>query len=111
MYAVVEIAGQQFKVEKGDNILAPKLVGKAGEKVEFDRVFLTSESEDVNVGAPLVKGATVKATILEHERGDKVTIFKMKRRKGYRLKKGHRQDYTRLQIDDIVVSGGKKNGS
>ena len=111
MYAVVEIAGQQFKVEKGDQILAPKIDGDIGKKLEFERVLLTSDKDDVKVGAPLVKGAKVKATIVQGERGDKIIVFKKKRRKGYKVKKGHRQDYTRLNIDDIVVGGGKKNGS
>ena len=106
MYAVVEIAGQQFKVEKGDQIVAPKLEGDIGEELKFDRVLLTSDSDDVRIGDPVIKGIQVKATILNYERGDKVVVFKKKRRKGYKVKKGHRQNYTRLRIDDIVIVGG-----
>ena len=108
MYAVVEISGQQFKVQKGDEILAPKLEGNTGDAVQLDRVLLTSDNEQVTIGNPVVKGAQVKATIVDAERGSKVLIFKKKRRKGYQLKRGHRQDYTRLKIEDIIVSGGDK---
>lgn len=111
MYAVVDIAGEQFKVEKGDQILAPKLPGNVGEALQFDRVLLTSDSKDVKIGNPIVKGVKVKATILENERGEKVIVFKKKRRKGYKVKKGHRQHYTRLKIEDIIFAGGSKNGS
>lgn len=111
MYAVVEIAGQQFVVEKGDQVLAPKLDGNVGEELQFDRVLLTSDSDDVKLGKPIVEGVQVKATILNNERGEKIIVFKKKRRKGYKKKQGHRQDYTRLRIDDIIFTGGSKNGS
>jgi len=107
MYAVVEIAGQQFKVEKGNQILAPKLEGEIGQELQFDKVLLTSEADNVNVGSPLIKGAHVKATIIDYERGKKIIVFKKKRRKGYKVKNGHRQHYSRLRIDDVVTSGGK----
>ena len=111
MYAVVEIAGQQFKVEKGDQILAPSLAGDIGEELQFDKVLLTSDQADVRIGNPIVEGAQVKATILKSERGHKIIVFKKKRRKGYKVKKGHRQNYTRLRIDDITLAGGSNNGS
>jgi large subunit ribosomal protein L21 len=111
MYAVVEIAGQQFIVQKGDQILAPMLSTDQNESIKFDRVLLTADDEDVQIGTPLVETAVVKATKLNDERGEKVIVFKKKRRKGYKVTKGHRQDYTRLQIDDIVFEGGTGNGS
>lgn len=111
MYAVVEIAGQQFIVQKGDQILAPKLDTGDSESIQFDRVLLTADNDDVKIGTPLVETAIVKATKLNDERGKKVIVFKKKRRKGYKVTKGHRQDYTRLQIDDIVFEGGLGNGS
>ncbi len=107
MYAVVEIAGQQFRVEKGDQILAPKMDGDSGQTLEFDRVLLTSDDDDVKIGAPTIQGALVKATIVDEARGKKIIVFKKKRRKNYKVKNGHRQEYTRLKIDDIVLSGGK----
>ena len=111
MYAVVEIAGQQFKVEKGDQIVAPELTGDTGEELQFNQVLLTSDSDNVKIGNPLIDGAHVKATILNYERGEKIIVFKKKRRKKYKLKKGHRQNYTRLRIDDIIFAGGTENGS
>ncbi|OQX88785.1 50S ribosomal protein L21 [candidate division KSB1 bacterium 4484_87] len=104
MYAIVEVAGMQFKVRKNDEILAPKLQAEEGSKVEFDRVLFTSDEKKVQVGNPVLKGAKVQATVLGDERGKKVVVFKKKRRKGYKVKKGHRQDFTRLKIEDIVLS-------
>ncbi|NIR51827.1 50S ribosomal protein L21 [candidate division KSB1 bacterium] len=101
MYAIVDIGGKQFKVSKNDKIVAPKIVGKAGKDVDLDRVLLISDKGKVTVGKPVVKGASVKAKILVFERGRKVTVFKKKRRKGYQIKKGHRQDYTSLMIKSI----------
>lgn len=105
MYAVVEISGQQFMVKKGDQILANKLQGEIGEELQFDNVLLTSDKDNVSVGKPVVNDVHIKATILDYERGDKVMVFKKKRRKGYKVKRGHRQHYTRLHIDDIVIGG------
>ncbi len=104
MYAVVEVGGHQFKVQKDDEILAPKIEGKEGATVELDKVFLTSDEKGVKVGNPVIKKAKVKAKIVAFERGDKVIVFKKKRRKGYKVKRGHRQDLTRLKIEDIVLS-------
>ncbi|HRG44140.1 MAG TPA: 50S ribosomal protein L21 [Saprospiraceae bacterium] len=102
MFAIVSIAGQQFKVEGGQKIFVHRLDAKEGDKVTFDQVLLTSDGDNVQVGAPTVAGVAVSATVLsEVVKGDKVIIFKKKRRKGYRLKKGHRQQFTHLQIDSI----------
>ncbi len=104
MYAIVEVAGMQFKVKKNDEILAPKLKAEEGSTLEFDRVLFTSDDKTVNVGNPVVKGAKVKAVVVGDERGKKVVVFKKKRRKGYKVKKGHRQEFTRLKIEDIILS-------
>jgi large subunit ribosomal protein L21 len=101
MYAVVEIAGQQFKVAPQEKIRVPSLAGKAGDGVTFDRVLLLGDDSSVTVGTPLVSNASVRGTILEHGRADKVTVFKKKRRKGYRVTRGHRQGYTRVEITSI----------
>ena len=101
MYAIVEIAGQQFKVEKDQRIFVHRLEQKEGEKVTFDNVLLVDNDGKVNVGAPAVKGASVNATVLEHLKGDKVIVFKKKRRKGYKKKNGHRQYLTSVKIDNI----------
>ena len=101
MYAIVDIAGKQFKVTQDQQIFAPKMEGEAGASVEFDNVLLVDNDGKVKVGSPKVKGAKVTAEILEHQKGDKVIVFKKKRRKGYKVKNGHRQDYTKLLIKDI----------
>ena len=105
MYAIVEIAGKQFKVAPDQHIYAPLLTGEAGSSVELGNVLLMGEGNDLEVGAPSVSGARVAATIVEHVKGDKVIIFKKKRRKGYRKKQGHRQQYTKLLIDEILGDG------
>lgn len=101
MYAIVDIAGQQFKVEKDQKIFVNRLEGEAGSKLEFNDVLLVDNNGSVSVGEPLVSGAVVSATILAHARGKKVKIFKKKRRKGYQKETGHRQDLTQLQIEGI----------
>lgn len=101
MYAIVDIAGQQFKVEKGMEIFVHRLEGNSGDKVEFNQVFLTEEAGKVKVGAPTT-GNKVAATIMEHLKGDKVIAFKKKRRKGYKRKVGHRQYFTKIMIDNIA---------
>jgi len=101
MYAIVEIAGQQFKVEKDQQIFVHRLEAKEGAKVDFDKVLLMDDSGKVNVGAPVIKGAKVTAKVLEHLKGDKVIVFKKKRRKGYKVKNGHRQSLTKLEIQKI----------
>ncbi|MCK4569335.1 MAG: 50S ribosomal protein L21 [Bacteroidales bacterium] len=107
MYAIVEIAGQQFKVEKKQEIFVHRLEEKEGSKVEFSEVFLIDNDGKVNVGTPIIKGALVSAKILEHMKGDKVLIFKKKRRKGYQKLNGHRQYMTRLVIENILEKSSK----
>lgn len=101
MYAIVEIAGQQFKVEKDQEIFVHRLEGQAGENVEFADVLLKADDGNVTVGTPTVSSSIVSATIVEHVQGDKVIVFKKKRRKGYRVKNGHRQQFTKIKIDSI----------
>jgi len=103
MYAIVNIAGQQFKVEKDQQIIVHRLEGEEGKKVDFKEVLLVDDGGKVKVGAPSLKGASVSATILNHLRGDKVIIFKKKRRKGYEKKTGHRQDLTQIKIEGITA--------
>ncbi|HEY4789541.1 MAG TPA: 50S ribosomal protein L21 [Bacteroidales bacterium] len=101
MYAIVDIAGQQFKVEKDQKVFVNRLDAKEGAKVSFDQVLLVDNDGDVKVGAPTVSGAKVSATVLAHVRGDKVLVFKKKKRKGYQKMNGHRQDLTQIQVQDI----------
>jgi len=101
MYAIVDIAGKQFKVAKDQYIYAPKMDGEAGASVSFENVLLVDNGGSVQVGAPTVKGAKVSGKILEHVKGDKVIVFKKKRRKGYAKKNGHRQQFTKVQIESI----------
>ena len=101
MYAIVDIAGKQFKVAKDQYIYAPKLEGEAGAAVSFNKVLLIDDGATVNIGAPTVSGAAVSGKILEHVKGNKVIIFKKKRRKGYVVKNGHRQQFTKVQIESI----------
>ncbi len=101
MYAIVEIAGHQYKVEKDQQLYVNRLEGKEGAKVSFDNVLLIDNNGKVNVGAPVIKGAKVTAKIVSHLKGDKVIVFKKKRRKGYKVKNGHRQYLTELQIEKV----------
>jgi large subunit ribosomal protein L21 len=101
MFAVVDIAGKQFRVVPNDKILIPSLGGKVGSSVKFDRVLLLGEDKQISVGNPIVAGARVEATILEHVKDGKVVVFKKKKRKGYRVKRGHRQGYTQIQITKL----------
>ncbi len=102
MYALVEIKGKQYKAEKGSVLHVDKLEGEAGSEVEFDSVLLTSAEGGVTVGAPYVKDAKITATIEDHTKGDKVLVMKYKRRKGYRRKQGHRQQYSVIRVKDIT---------
>lgn len=102
MYAVVEIAGKQYRVTNNDQILVPTRKEKPGDKVKFERVLLLGGDKEITVGHPVVAGASVEATVMDGVRGEKVIVFKKKKRKGYRVKKGHRQAYTRVQITNIV---------
>jgi large subunit ribosomal protein L21 len=108
MYAIVEIAGQQYKVEKDQQIFVHRLEGEEGSKVEFSNVLLTDDGKKVSVGAPAVKGVSVSAKIIEHLKGDKVIAFKKKRRKGFRKKTGFRQSLTKIQIEAIGAGTAKK---
>ncbi|MEI6749917.1 MAG: 50S ribosomal protein L21 [Bacteroidales bacterium] len=101
MYAIVEIAGQQFKVENGAEVFVHRLEGETGSKVEFENVLLIDNEGKINVGKPMVKGASVSATIISHDRAEKVIVFKKKRRKGYQKSSGHRQDLTKIKIENI----------
>ena len=103
MYAIVEIAGQQFKIEKDHRVYVQRLQAEEGSQVKFDRVLLIDNDGSVKVGAPTVDGASVTATVLKHLKGDKVLVFKKKRRKGYQKLNGHRQYLTSIKIDDIVL--------
>ncbi|CAM3387148.1 50S ribosomal protein L21 [Zobellia roscoffensis] len=108
MYAIVEMAGQQFKVAKDQKVYVHRLQTEEGKKVTFDNVLLLADGSNVTVGAPAIDGATVEAKVIKHLRGDKVIVFKKKRRKGYRVKNGHRQALTEIVIESIVAKGGKK---
>jgi len=103
MYAIVEIAGQQFKVEKDKKVYVHRLPQDEGVDVEFERVLLVDNEGVISVGAPVVEGAKVTATVLKHLKGDKVIVFKKKRRKGYRKKNGHRQYFTQIQINEVTA--------
>ncbi|MDG1731153.1 MAG: 50S ribosomal protein L21 [Algibacter sp.] len=107
MYAIVEIAGHQFKVEKDQRVFVNRLATEEGKKVSFDNVLLLGDGDNVTVGAPAIDGAQVSAKVLKHLKGDKVIVFKKKRRKGYRVKNGHRQSLTEIVIETIVSSGAK----
>ncbi len=107
MYAIVEIAGQQFKVEKKQEIFVHRLEEKEGSKVEFSNVLLIDNNGKVNIGTPIVPGALVTAKVLEHMQGDKVLVFKKKRRKGYQKLNGHRQQMTKVMISDILEKAPK----
>ena len=102
MYAIVEIAGQQFKIEKDQQIFVHRLDNKEGSKVEFDKVLFIENDGKFNVGAPVISGAKVTAKVLDHVKGDKVIVFKKKRRKGYKVKNGHRQSFTKILIENIA---------
>ena len=111
MYAIVEMAGQQFKVAKDQKVYVHRLQIEEGKKVVFDKVLLLDDNGSVTVGAPVIEGAAVEATVVKHLKGDKVIVFKKKRRKGYRKKNGHRQYLTEIVVDGIQASGTKKTSS
>ena len=103
MYAIVEIAGQQFKVTKDQKVFVHRLNNERGDVVEFDNVLLIDQDGKVKVGTPVVEGAKVTAEVVSHVKGDKVIVFKKRRRKGYRVKNGHHQCFTELVIKDVVA--------
>ena len=108
MYAIVEMAGQQFKVAKDQKVYVHRLQTEEGKKVTFDNVLLLDDGKNITVGAPAIDGAAVEAKVVKHLRGDKVIVFKKKRRKGYRKKNGHRQSLTEIVIESIIAKGAKK---
>ena len=111
MYAVVEIAGQQFKVEKDQEIFVHRIHSREGDKIDLDKVLLIDDSGKLNIGTPNVKNAKVTAKVIKHLKGDKEIVFKKKRRKGYKRKNGHRQGYSLIQIDTISKTSTAKKTS
>lgn len=109
MYAIVEIAGQQFKVSKDLKVYVHRLTNEEGSKVSFDKVLLLDDNGTITLGAPAIEGASVEAKVLQHLKGDKVIVFKKKRRKGYKKRNGHRQYLTQIVIEGISASGTKKS--
>jgi len=103
MYAIVDIAGQQFKVEKDNEIFVHRLEGNEGDNMGFNDVMLVEDGDNINVGKPFVEGAKVSAKIVSHLKGDKVMVFKKKRRKGYQVKNGHRQYLSKILIEGISL--------
>ena len=98
MYAVVEIAGQQIKVTKADKIMVPKIESQVGAKLTFDRVLLLGDEKQTKIGTPYVTGSQIEAKVLGHSKDEKVLVFKKKKRKGYRVKRGHRQQFTEIEV-------------
>jgi large subunit ribosomal protein L21 len=109
-YAIIEDGGKQFKAVEGGTIEVDYFEADAGEKVDLDRILMVVDDEKVNIGTPLVDGAKIKATVVSQVKGPKIVVFRYKPKKRYRVKTGHRQKYTRLQIDTISVQGQKKRG-
>lgn len=105
MYAIVEIAGQQFKVSKDLKVYVHRLDAKEGDAISFAKVLLLDDNGTVTIGAPAIEGASVEAKVLQHLKGEKVIVFKKKRRKGYKKKNGHRQSLTQIQISGIIGAG------
>jgi large subunit ribosomal protein L21 len=104
MYAIVEIAGQQFKAEEGKRLYVHRLAAELGAVVDFDKVLLIDKDGKITIGAPSIDGAKISCEVLSHVRGEKVIVFHKKRRKGYRKRNGHRQNFTELVINNIVVA-------
>ena len=111
MYAIVEIAGQQFKVAKDQKVYVHRLQGDEGSSVSFNKIYLLDDGTQVTLGAPAITGASVEAKVVKHLKGDKVVVFKKKRRKGYRVKNGHRQSLTEILIQSISAKGGAKKAA
>jgi large subunit ribosomal protein L21 len=111
MYAIVEIAGQQFKVSKDLKVYVHRLANEEGSKVSFDKVLLLDDNGNITLGAPAIEGASVEAKVLQHLKGDKVIIFKKKRRKGFKKRNGHRQYLTQIVIEGINGSAPKKKAA
>jgi large subunit ribosomal protein L21 len=111
MYAIVEIAGQQFKVSKDQRLFVHRLAAEEGSSVRFDKVLLMDDNGNIVIGAPAIEGASVEAKVIQHLKGDKVIVFKKKRRKGYKKKNGHRQSFTQIVIESIAVGAAPKKAS
>lgn len=109
MYAIVEIAGQQIKVAKDQKVFVNRLPVEEGEKVSFDKILLIGDGDNITLGAPAIDGAQIGATVIKHLKGEKVIVFKKKRRKGFRKKNGHRQYLSQIMIESIVTSGKTEN--
>tara|TARA_Y100000741_G_scaffold39558_1_gene27610 strand:- start:1433 stop:1834 length:402 start_codon:yes stop_codon:yes gene_type:complete len=109
MFAIINIAGKQFRVEEGDQIKVPHLSTDVGKSLAFDKVLLINDGKKVQLGSPLLSNASISATVVEHGRGKKIRIFKKKRRKGYRRNNGHRQNYSLIKIDSISTTSKKKS--
>ncbi len=108
MYAIVDIAGKQFSVREKDRLVVPRLAGNANDAITLDRVLLVAGNGDVRIGTPVVPDASVEATILEHVKGDKVLVFRKKRRKRFKVKRGHRQPWTRIEINALSLGGEQR---
>ncbi len=108
MYAIVDIAGKQYKVTEGDQLKVARLALQVGDNINFENVLLTDDGKNVKIGKPAVKGAVVSAEILEHGRLKKILVYKKKRRKGYQRKNGHRQDFSAIKINSIKVAAPAK---
>jgi len=108
MYAIVEIAGQQFKVEEGQKIYVHRLEAEIGSDIEFDKVLLIEDDDKITIGEPVVAGFIVDGRVLNHQKGDKVIVFKKKKRKGYQVRNGHRQNFTQVEIVSIAPKGTPK---
>ena len=108
MFAIINIAGKQFKVEEGDQLKVPHLSTEVGKSLVFDKVLLTNDNSNVELGSPILKNVSVSATVVDHGRDKKIRIFKKKRRKGYKRKNGHRQGFSLIKIDSISTSKAKK---
>jgi large subunit ribosomal protein L21 len=111
MYAIVEIAGQQFKVENGKKIFVHRLEAEEGTKLTFDQVLLIEDEGKITIGEPAIKDAVVEGVVVDHVRGDKVIVFKKKRKKGYRIKNGHRQNFSQVEIVSINGIGAPKKAT
>ena len=109
MFAIINIAGKQFKVEEGDQLKVPHLSAEVGKSLVFDKVLLTNDNSNVELGSPILKNVSVSATVVDHGRDRKIRIFKKKRRKGYKRKNGHRQVFSLIKIDSISMSKAKKS--
>jgi large subunit ribosomal protein L21 len=111
MYAIVEISGQQFKVEKKQKLFVNRIDAEEGKKVSFDNVLMFNDGNKLSIGSPVVSGVKVDAKVLKHLKSDKVIVFKKKRRKGYKVKNGHRQQITQIEINDIISAASKKSSA